>query len=317
MPSTRPSAAMSASLHRSDTGESFPLEAFNLIGRGEDATLRLVHGSVSRRHATLRQDGTQYWLSDLGSVNGTYLNQVAVTTARAVEPGDSIQFGTVACVFHQERESEGAGPAGDQTQVVQAIGIPVQTLRATLLVGDLKGYSALSAQVGAESVADLLREWYADCERVLQPRGAIIDKYIGDAVFAYWLSDDPETRFRALEAARLLSGPPILPAPVRARLNAVHGTDVSCHLGLNVGSIALGAMGRSVNTAVGESVNLTFRIEALTRDLGVRILAGSAFVAGVPALLQELQSLGIHPLKGQPEPVEVYGEIPRPSGTPD
>jgi len=302
---------MSAYLQRSDTGESLPLEAFNLIGRGEDATLRIVHGSVSRRHATLRQDGVQFWLSDLGSVNGTYLNQIAVTTARAVEPGDSLQFGTVSCTFHQERGSESAGPGGDQTQVVQAMGIPIQTVRATLLVGDLKGYSALSAQIGAESVADLLREWYSDCEWILRPRGAIIDKYIGDAVFAYWLSDDEPTRFRALEAARLLSGPPVLPSPVRDRLRQVHGIDVACHLGLNVGSVALGAMGRSVNTAVGDSVNLTFRIEALTRVLGERILAGSGFVLGAPSLLQELYSLGIHPLKGQPDPVEVFGVTPQ------
>lgn len=85
--------------------------------------------------------------------------------------------------------------------------------------------------------------------------------------------------------------------------------EVHCHIGLNVGDVALGAMGRGVNTAVGEEVNVTFRIESLTRKLQVPVLAGSKFLDGWPEGLNDYKNVGIHPVKGQPEPVEVYALV--------
>jgi class 3 adenylate cyclase len=65
-------------------------------------------------------------------------------------------------------------------------------------------------------------------------------------------------------------------------------------------------MGRGVNTAVGEAVNVTFRIESLTRKLQVPVLVSASFMEGWPEGAQEFKNVGIHPVKGQPEPVEVY-----------
>ena len=155
----------------------------------------------------------------------------------------------------------------------------------------------------------MLREWYADCERILKPRGAIIDKFIGDGVFAYWAGDSAEVRAQATEAARLLSGPAAGDSPVRTQLREQMNLEVHCHIGMNIGDVALGAMGRGVNTAVGEEVNVTFRIESLTRTLQVPVLVSAAFIQGWPDGLRHYRPAGIHPVKGQPEPVEVYALI--------
>jgi len=179
-------------------------------------------------------------------------------------------------------------------------------VKATLLVGDLRNFTALSARLSAEQVAAMLREWYADCERILKPRGAIIDKFIGDGVFAYWAGDSAEVRAQATEAARLLSGPAAGDSPVRTQLREQMNLEVHCHIGMNIGDVALGAMGRGVNTAVGEEVNVTFRIESLTRTLQVPVLVSAAFIQGWPDGLRHYRPAGIHPVKGQPEPVEVY-----------
>lgn len=290
------------------------LEDFNMIGRSPDSSIRLVDGGVSRQHATIRRDGQLFWVSDLGSANGSFVNDVAVTTARALRHGDRVQFGTSAFIFDSQEEERPPSESGDNsTQSLHTIALPVKTVRATLLVGDLRNFTALSAQLSAEEVAAMLREWYAQCEKVLKSRDAIIDKFIGDGVFAYWIGDDHTTRVKATEAAKILSHPDSSESPKRKWLRDTMNLEVHCHIGLNIGDVALGAMGRGNNTAVGEVVNVTFRIESLTRKLQVPVLASSQFLQGWPEGLQHYQNVGIHPVKGQPDPVEVYSLIDVPT----
>jgi adenylate cyclase len=290
-----------------DKGLEYPLEDFNLLGRSADATIRLTDAGVSRQHATIRRDGNLYWLADLGSANGSFVNDVAVVTARALRHGDRIQLGT--CLFTFEADDEANYNTGAGTQMLHTIALPVRTVKATLLVGDLRNFTSISAQLSAEQVASMLREWYSDCERILKSRGAIIDKFIGDGVFAYWAGADHTVRAQATEAARLLSGPEAGDSPTRKMMREEMNLEVHCHVGLNIGDVALGAMGRGVNTAVGEAVNVAFRIESLTRKLQVPVLASASFVEGWPEAAQHYKNVGIHAVKGQPEPVEVYALV--------
>jgi adenylate cyclase len=290
-----------------DKGLEYPLEDFNLLGRSADATIRLTDAGVSRQHATIRRDGNLFWLADLGSANGSFVNDVAVVTARALRHGDRIQLGT--CLFTFESDDEANYNTGGGTQMLHTIALPVRTVKATLLVGDLRNFTSISAQLSAEQVASMLREWYSDCERILKSRGAIIDKFIGDGVFAYWAGSDHSVRAQATEAARLLSGPEAGDSPTRKMMREEMNLEVHCHVGLNIGDVALGAMGRGVNTAVGEAVNVAFRIESLTRKLQVPVLASASFIEGWPEALQHYKNVGIHPVKGQPEPVEVYALV--------
>jgi hypothetical protein len=65
------------------------------IGRGPGATLRMADLSVSRFHAELRHVDDGWLLRDLGSMNGTHLNGLRITTPARVRPGDHIRFGAV------------------------------------------------------------------------------------------------------------------------------------------------------------------------------------------------------------------------------
>ena len=167
-----------------------------------------------------------------------------------------------------------------QTQVLRTPALPMKTTQATILVGDLRDFTRLSSQLSAEEVATLLREWYADCEHILKPRGAIIDKFMGDGVLAYWPNVEERTHARAAEAAQLLSRPEASQSPTRRWVTENLGVTVQCNVGLHIGEIAQGAMGRGVNTIVGEAVNVTFRVEGLTRKLGTADLATAAFLEG-------------------------------------
>jgi hypothetical protein len=65
------------------------------IGRGPGATLRLADVSVSRFHAELRHVDDGWMLRDLGSMNGTCVNDLRITTTARVRPGDRVSFGAV------------------------------------------------------------------------------------------------------------------------------------------------------------------------------------------------------------------------------
>jgi hypothetical protein len=84
---------------QSNDGRSYPLSiGSTVIGRGDQANLRLPDVGISRRHARLDFDGTQVVLTDLGSTNGTMVNGQRVS-AVAMNPGDMIQLGTTTLTF--------------------------------------------------------------------------------------------------------------------------------------------------------------------------------------------------------------------------
>jgi DNA-binding NtrC family response regulator len=80
----------------------YPLPAHGdvVIGRSETADLRIAHGAVSRHHAKLTLDGDAVALVDLGSHNGTYVNQCKITGRHALQPGDVITIHVTTLVLH-------------------------------------------------------------------------------------------------------------------------------------------------------------------------------------------------------------------------
>jgi hypothetical protein len=86
----------------SNDGRAYPLSiGSTVIGRGDQANLRLPDVGISRRHARLDFDGTQVVLTDLGSTNGTMVNGQRVS-AVALNPSDVIQLGTTTLTFRMD-----------------------------------------------------------------------------------------------------------------------------------------------------------------------------------------------------------------------
>jgi adenylate cyclase len=285
--------------------EAFTLEAFNLIGRSESATICLREEGVSRQHATIRRLGGHYWLADLGSANGTYVNDLAVTHAQVLRHGDRLQFGSARLMFAQAATAEVTDSSvGMRTIVLPRQSVPIKTVRVTLLVADLKGYTALSATLQAAELAEVLSEWYRRCRSALADYGATIDKFIGDCVFAYWPSEDMATRRRAVDAARALRASTGLIDALA--LPTKSGIALECCVGLHVGEVALGAMDSGINTALGDAVNLAFRIESLTRTLACGVLASAAFITAGSDIESLFTSHGDHDIKGHPQKIGVF-----------
>jgi adenylate cyclase len=303
-------AVMKALLKSLDDGHEIHLEDHNIIGRGPQASIRVLDRSVSREHASIQHNASLFWLSDLKSANGTSVNGTGVTTRRALRHGDRIEFGTCAFVF----EENGIPKVhGKDTGGISTASLPLKAIKATLLVGDLQNFAGISAQLSASEVADMLREWYDDCEKVLKSRGAIIDKFLGDGVIAYWPAVDPATRLKATEAAKLLSGPAASSLPRRQWLREKRGIEVVCHVGLNVGEVSLGPLVRGINTIVGQTLVITSGIESFTRKLQVPMLAGAALFEGWPEGLPLYQSVGVHTVREKSSPVELFKPVDFPA----
>jgi len=71
-----------------------PLDGTDItFGRSPSATVRLDDGYVSERHARVYREGDEWLVSDLGSTNGTLLNQVKVTSPTPIAAGDQLRIG--------------------------------------------------------------------------------------------------------------------------------------------------------------------------------------------------------------------------------
>lgn len=300
---------MPAALKDVNGENAFTLQDFNLIGRSEGATIQLVDSGISRQHATIRREDRNYWLVDLGSANGSYVNDVAVTAPRVLRDGDKLQFGRLVLQFDLDEPAQKIDlPVADgKTQISQASTVPMRNQELTLFVGDLAGFTHMSSQLSADQVAELLREWYADCDAILKHYGASIDKFIGDCVFAYWHGTGVDNRARALHAAQALRAIEIeSTSPTRVLLREQKNIVLDCRIGLHVGNVAIGAMGKGINTALGDAVNIAFRIEGLTRKVDQPTLVSSAFLEGWDEGRGYFESCGLHEIKGQAGMIEVF-----------
>jgi adenylate cyclase len=293
------------------SGRSYSLEDFTLIGRGEGATLQLADAGVSRQHCSIRREDRDYWLLDLGSANGSFVNGVELSAARVLRDGDRLTLGNSTLVFMESGAAAAPTEADDdRTRISLAQPRAVASEAVTLFVADLKGFTRMSQQLDADQVAALLREWYADCQSILRQHGATIDKFIGDSVFAFWHGVDVATRARALAAAQALRSVEIDPAsPTRQLLKSQRDITLDCRIGIHVGTVAVGQIGKGITTALGDAVNIVFRIEALTRALSQPILVSAAFVAGWQPDAGAFQSCGAHMVKGAATPIEVFAPV--------
>ena len=160
-----------------------------IFGRKSDSTIPLPDNRVSRRHSMIRrQEDDEFWFYDLGSFNGSYINNERVTTTRQLEPGDIIRI----CDFEFRFELPQAGPRpGGDAQDMQVVPM-------LILVSDIKGFTRLSEVLPPDELAQAIGSWYSYCDQVLTEHGAAIDKFIGDAVLAYWTDVTPNARQWAL-----------------------------------------------------------------------------------------------------------------------
>ena len=203
----------------------------------------------------------------------------------------------------------------------------------TLLFCDVRNFTSISEHLSAGELTNFINELLSPLsEIILQHRGTI-DKYMGDAIMAFWNApvDDPDHRTHACQSAlKMVAKMDELNEIWRQRAFAENKSyrPVRIGIGLNTGNCCVGNLGSSYRfdySAIGDEVNTTSRFEGLTKIYGVPAIAGKGVLApGISAL--ELDSVMVkgrtHPtqlhtfvamLKGEPSQLEklvkTYGEF--------
>jgi hypothetical protein len=82
-----------------DRGMIYDLDGDLVLGRGDRAEIRLEDPFASSRHARVYEQGNIVVIEDLGSTNGTYLNEEVLQTPRPLHPGDRVRIGDSEFVF--------------------------------------------------------------------------------------------------------------------------------------------------------------------------------------------------------------------------
>ncbi len=186
----------------------------------------------------------------------------------------------------------------------------------TVLFSDIRGFSLFSEAMAPEELAAFLGEYLTPMTELVLASGGTLDKYIGDAVMAFWGApiDDAAHAAHACEVALRMQ-------EVLAELNVGWKRDgkpaVAIGIGLNTGPMAVGNMGsvaRFDYTVLGDQVNLAARLEALTKEYGVAILVGEATVAAAGAgfVFREIDLVRV---KGRAGAAPVYELVGRAGAT--
>ncbi len=295
------------------TKDRIPLQDTMLLGRKKDCHIRLTDSRVSRQHAMIRrQDDGDYWFYDLGSSNGSYINDQRVITTRKLGNSDTIRICDHEYQFDAGSGSLDAG--GLPEDALDATISEIRTIPVVMLVSDIKGFTKISEALPPDLLAQTIGSWYRECDEVLSEHGATVDKFIGDAVLAYWMDVNPETRARALTGARALRQACDRIAERQAGTFAEHGLVLESGIGLHLGKVAHGQMGQGAFTMLGDAVNITFRLESLTRPLKRQILVSDEFLTGWNEGYQFCRHEGSHIVKGRTTPLEVYSVKTFPDG---
>lgn len=158
----------------------------------------------------------------------------------------------------------------------------------TVLFADVRNFSRISEQLAPHQVIGFLIALLTPLCNVLLARKATIDKFIGDAVLAFWNAplDDPDQHRNAARAALEMVGKlEAMNAGSDRDPGAVWPGPVQIGIGLNCGLCCVGNMGsaqRLSYSLIGDTVNLTSRLEGLTKFYGVTIAIGSALRDRLP-----------------------------------
>lgn len=233
--------------------EKYPIVGALSLGRSENNSLHLTDAGVSRRHAVLhRQPDGEFWLVDLGSVNGTYLNALRIFQPVKLHDGDCIAVAGNAFVFRQT----GLPHLPSQTASATTR-LDLRTEPVWLLLADIESFTPLSCTLPPDRLAVLLGGWFLACQKIIEERHGRIYKYLGDGFLAYWIDNEASTA-RVAAAARALA--------------AIVG-DPRFRFVIHRGSISMGGCpmpGEEV--LLGSVVNFVFRMEKLAAQLRVPVL---------------------------------------------
>ncbi len=188
----------------------------------------------------------------------------------------------------------------------------------TVLFSDVRNFTSISERLTPDDLTTLMNEFLTPLTEVIHKKRGTIDKYMGDAVMAFWgapLPDEQHAR-RALEAAL---GMVECMHRLASEFKDRGLPELKVGVGVNTGVMSVGNMGskfRMAYTVLGDAVNLGSRLEGLTKNYGVAVICSDS----TRQLVQDwmYRDLDRVRVKGKAEPVAIFEPLgPRDSLSPE
>ena len=176
----------------------------------------------------------------------------------------------------------------------------------TVLFSDVRGFTTISEGLSPENLVRLMNIYLTAMTELLRKNRGTVDKYIGDAVMAFWgapVADADHARHAVITAMEMQAA-----LPAVNRTLAQHGwPELHIGVGVNTGEMTVGDMGSTVRqayTVMGDAVNLGSRLEGITKQYGVGILVGETTRKAIKDIVfREVDRVQV---KGKEEPVAIY-----------
>jgi len=192
-----------------------------------------------------------------------------------------------------------------------------QSREMSVLFSDIRGFTDFSEKLPPAELAEVLNAYLSTMTRIVQQQRGTIDKYIGDAIMAFWNApvDLSDHASRAVQTA--LDMQAALPQ-LNREFAARNWPEVKIGIGVNSGRMSVGNMGsefRQSYTVMGDAVNLGSRLEGITKQYGVGILATQATVEADP--VHAFMKIDEVRVKGKALPVAIFEPLGTTAGLPD
>jgi adenylate cyclase len=177
----------------------------------------------------------------------------------------------------------------------------------TLLFSDIEKFSSFSEKLDPETLTHLLNEYLSDMTDIILAEGGYLDKYIGDAIVAFWNApvDQPD---HGVRAARALLRCQRMLVERRAHYQKNTGVVIKARIGMNTGEVTVGNMGsrdRFNYTVLGDAANLASRLEGANKVFGTyNMISEATWLQTQNQFLG--RELGRIRVVGRQQPVRVY-----------
>ncbi len=254
-------------------------------------------------------------ISDLGAaaarvIAGNYAEHTPVTSddelGQLVETFNRMQDG----LLERERLHSAFGSYVDPTLAARLLaqGGPLfkaERVTVTVLFFDIRNFTAFAEAAGAEATVARLNDVFEIIVPIATARGGHLNKFLGDGAIAVFgapveLTDHAD---RALTAA----------AEMRDQIGARFGDDLHIGIGINTGPVIAGTIGGGDKlefTVIGDTVNVSSRVEQLTKTTGDTILLTQATLGALTSPPDGLIDRGTHEIKGKVGPIQVHAVQP-------
>lgn len=187
-----------------------------------------------------------------------------------------------------------------------------ESRNVTVMFTDIAGFTALAERLSAAETAAFLNQHFALVASCVEAEAGTIDKFIGDAVMAFWGAPEqqPDHAGRACRAALAIARAVAMDNAARAASGLER---VTVRIGVHTGPAVvgnIGAPGRMNYTVVGDTVNIAQRLEALAAeyasDPGGSVALASGATVEATQNGQAFQPVGTHRLRGRDHPIAIY-----------